>query len=431
MSRWLFSTNHKDIGTLYLIFSVFAGILGTLFSVFIRLELTAPGVQFFNGNHQFYNVIITAHAFLMIFFMVMPALIGGFGKLPLAPLKVSTPLGFEPYLKIKLNAVKFFALRLTFGQVYFFSSSVNSCSDPLVNHFGPYLAGLIEGDGCISVHDSSLPVRSQKYHPKIIIVFHKSDLPLATHLQQITKCGNVYIKQNAGYVQWQIQDLEGVTKIINIINGYMRTPKIEALHRAISYINNYNKLKFPEAPTYLLTGIPLLPLDKSPLDSNSWLAGFSDADGNFSINIITRKKNNKLGGKRIQIFFRLELRQSYHRDVHPDLGGISYFSILSQISAFLGVNLYSRTRNINDKIYYSFMVISHNRISHEQVRKYFDTFPLFSYKYLAYKDWRKVLDLQIQKKITNDILKECIEIKSRFNSNRKTFNWEHLKNLKI
>ena len=55
MSRWLFSTNHKDIGALYLIFAVFAGILGTLFSLFIRLELTAPGIQFLNGNHQFYN----------------------------------------------------------------------------------------------------------------------------------------------------------------------------------------------------------------------------------------------------------------------------------------------------------------------------------------------------------------------------------------
>ena len=77
------------------------------------------------------------------------------------------------------------------------------------------------------------------------------------------------------------------------------------------------------------------------------------------------------------------------------------------------------------------MVISHNRISHEQVRKYFDTFPLFSYKHLAYKDWCKVLDLQIKKNLTSDILKECIEIKSTFNSNRKTFNWEHLKLLTL
>jgi cytochrome c oxidase subunit 1 len=89
IERWFLSSNAKDIGTLYLIFALFSGLLGTAFSVLIRLELSGPGVQYIADN-QLYNAIITAHAILMIFFMVMPALIGGFGNF-LLPLLVGGP----------------------------------------------------------------------------------------------------------------------------------------------------------------------------------------------------------------------------------------------------------------------------------------------------------------------------------------------------
>ena len=87
--RWFLSSNAKDIGTLYLMFALFSGLIGTAFSVLIRLELSGPGVQFISDN-QLYNSIITAHAIVMIFFMVMPAMIGGFGNF-LLPLLVGGP----------------------------------------------------------------------------------------------------------------------------------------------------------------------------------------------------------------------------------------------------------------------------------------------------------------------------------------------------
>jgi len=170
-----------------------------------------------------------------------------------------------------------------------------------------------------------------------------------------------------------------------------------------------------------------LPLDKSELCSNSWLAGFTDAVGNFSINIIKRKNTNN---SIVLPDFRIEVSQNYPKNSEGEK--LSNYFFMSKIAIYLDVALYSINHIKKDKVFNSITLRAYNINSLETAMNYFKNFSLLSSKYLDFLDWFKFVEIRKNNYNynykTSSYLEVAILIRNDFNINRVTFNWNHLKN---
>lgn len=388
--RWFLSTNAKDIGVLYLIFALFSGLLGTAFSVLIRMELSGPGVQYIADN-QLYNAIITAHAILMIFFMVMPALIGGFGNF-LLPLLVGGPdmAKEQGPLEKKLKVCNI---------------NISSVSNNNNSNLGSYIAGLFEGDGHIWIQNQA--VKGKKTHnPRFCITFGLKNEALAKKLLDIIGSGFIRYKSKDNACVLVVSPVVGLKKIVNLINGELRTPKIHQLYNLIDWLNKNHS-----------TGIKKLPLNKDNLENSSWLSGFVDADGSFSV----QHTKTEEGAKKSKISCRLRIEQ---RILDPTTND-SYFDILNQICLFLNCKLLTKTQKSTNNTYYTLTASS--KVSLDIIINYFNKYPLFSSKYLDYKDWEKVAYLIINNQhLTEGGINTVELVRSRMNTKRTDFKWDHL-----
>lgn len=179
-------------------------------------------------------------------------------------------------------------------------------------NFASYITGLIEGDGSIIVPKTERSDKGKLNYPSIKLVFDLRDFPLAQIIQKTLGHGSIARMKGINAYLLTIIDYEGVLLLIHLLNGNMRTHKIELLYNLIDFYNNKYDLNIPKAP-----------LDESPIDSNSWFSGFIEADGSFSIFI------NK---KSIRLRFSLtQTKKTYNN--------ISNEKIMNSLVEFLNVKM--------------------------------------------------------------------------------------------
>ena len=266
--------------------------------------------------------------------------------------------------------------------------------------FGSYLAGLIEGDGTIIVPKQERSDKGKLNYPSIQIVFQLRDFPLCQVIQKLLGHGSISKKkQSAAYIL-TINNFAGLIVLTNLINGKLRGPKYYQLLLLIKYLNN----KFSDL------NLEGKGFSNTPLQEDSWLAGFIEADGSFQVRA-------SLNSKYPRISLSFELLQ-----VRITRYGYSMFDVMNQISLFLGVNV-NEIRS--ERKHPQYRLRTSSLKTNQHLRDYLVKHPLCGTKYLDFQDWCKVL-YYFEEGIHKNNKDHIVEIKSQMNQLRTVYNWDHL-----
>lgn len=272
------------------------------------------------------------------------------------------------------------------------------------SYFGPWLAGLFEGDGHIWIPATEYAPSGKKYTPLVQITFCISDIPLVLWLQNLIG-GNVN-KIGDGACRLTISSIPQLCAFVLLVSPYMCTPKLDQLNALILWLNE-NKSQ----------NIPLAIINCSPIGLIGWLAGFIDADGSFHI----RVNEIATGSLKNRVAIRFSLEQ---RIMDPKWGGC-YNDVINAIAAFLGATL--NVTNHNGREYYCVQVSSVAQLT--ILMDYLNQYPLLSGKRMDRLAANSCFDLITSKAhMTPEGREKAKHLKASMNSKRTEWDWSHLSN---
>jgi len=278
---------------------------------------------------------------------------------------------------------------------------------------GKYLAGLIEGDGSIIVPKTIRNQKGKLLYPVVKITFVEKDTPLALKIKEIIGRGIIVHPKNSNYINLLFQDIKSIQKIAVLLNGNMRTPKIEALHRLINWLNvkSIDNKKLPK-----------LGLDNSPLGNNPWLAGFIESDGNFYVGF---ELNPKGIAKIVKCYMRISQKKSYKLNFKISEDKNSNLEIMEKIKEFLNVKNVNEIKRVkNNYVELAYEVRTTKKASCDLLIDYLTKYPLFSSKFQDFLDWEKAHKIRISKSYkTIEGTIKLISIKNSMNTKRTQYNW--------